>query len=235
MIRAVIFDFNGVIVDDEPVHFKLFQKVLEEEGMTLTKEDYYSKYLGMDDADCFTTAAGDQGKKLSEEELHEWIERKAGYYQEAMKSNPPIINGVVSLIQELAQTHYVAIVSGALRREVEGALDILDLRDAISLIVAAEDVSKGKPDSEGFETALSLLNRDFVASSERLLPEECIVIEDSSWGIEAASLAAMPCVGITSSFKPEEMPGALMYLSDFSGISGDALLKQVNGKLKEGS
>ena len=79
MLRAVIFDFNGIIVDDEPIHFELFRRVLTEERITLTEEEYYARYLGFDDRGAFTAAYREHGQPLSQPKLDELIERKAAY------------------------------------------------------------------------------------------------------------------------------------------------------------
>ena len=232
MLRAVLFDFNGVIVDDEPVHFKLFQKVLAEEGIPLSKEDYYSKYLGMDDHDCFAAASRDQGSRLGDAKISECLERKNQYYQQVMEKEPPFVPGVLELIKGLAKTHFLAVVSGALRREVEWLLTRGAVAGSFQAIVAAEDVAHGKPDPEGYDKAMQILNRDCVASSEMLLPEECLVIEDSIWGIQAASAAGMPSVAVMSSFDEKQLPGALQYFKDFSKVNADALIEQITEQLQ---
>jgi len=227
MIRAVLFDFNGVIVDDEPVHFRLFQKVLGEEGVPLKKEDYYSKYLGMDDFDCFAAAARDAGKPKVEDKIHEMIARKSKYYDEEMAANTPFVPGVLDLIRSLEKKYYLAIVSGALRREVEMMLSRGKVRDLFSTIVAAEDIQHGKPHPEGYDKAMQILNRDSVASADMLLPAECLVIEDSIWGIQAATAAGMSAIAVTTSFVPSALPGAKLYLKDFQGLDAEGLMKQI--------
>jgi HAD superfamily hydrolase (TIGR01509 family) len=231
VIRAVLFDFNGVIVDDEPVHFKLFQKVLAEEGVQLSREAYYQKYLGMDDVDCFKTAGSDLGKKISESQLQGLIDRKAKYYMAEMKKNPPFIPGALELVKTLGKTHFVAVVSGALRSEIEMLLRQGGVAGEVSVIVAAGEVAKGKPDPEGFLQAIRLLNRDWVASSERLFPEECLAVEDSTWGIQAARKAGLSCVALTTSYKEKDLPGAVLYLKDFSGAARGQFLEKLEAGL----
>jgi HAD superfamily hydrolase (TIGR01509 family) len=231
VIRAVLFDFNGVIVDDEPVHLKLFQKVLKEEGVTLTREVYYKKYLGMDDKECFKVVGKDFGKKFNEAKIQELIERKAQGYLAEMKQNPPFVPGAIDLLKALGKTHFIAIVSGALRSEIEMLLKRGGVGNEVSVIVAAGEIMKGKPDPEGFLKAIQLLNRDSVASSERLFPEECIAVEDSIWGIQAAQKAGLSCVGLTTSYKEKELPGAILYLKDFSGVGQDQFLEKVEARL----
>jgi haloacid dehalogenase superfamily, subfamily IA, variant 3 with third motif having DD or ED len=225
MIRAVFFDFNGVIVDDEPVHFRLFQEVLKEQGVELSRENYYSKYLGMDDEDCFRSAARDAGHPVDDEKVAEWIQKKAAYYQQEMSGSIPLVPGASEFIKSLAKTHYLAVVSGAIRPEIEAILIRAGVRDCFNLVIAAEDVGQGKPNPEGYEKAMLQLNRDAVASSEMLLPQECLVIEDSIWGIQAAQAADMPCIALTTSFPEAELPGAKMYFKDFSKLDPQQILE----------
>jgi len=234
MIRAILFDFNGVIVDDEPLHFELFQRVLKEAGYSLTKEGYYSKYLGMDDKDCLSTATKDLGEELSAPKIQELIERKNTYYQKEITKKPPFVPGIIPFIKSLSDTHYLGIVSGALRSEIELLIKLGEISNEINVIVAAGEVQKGKPSPEGFQKCLELLNRDFVAASERLLPEECLVIEDSTWGIESATQAGMPCVAVTTSYSQDQMKGALLYIKDFQGRNAQDFLNNVDEIIHNG-
>src|SRR5215471_13802133 len=122
MLRAVIFDFNGIIVDDEPIHFKLFQRVFAEEGIYLTEEAYYHRYLGFDDRGAFLAGFHDYGKSLDGAKLQELIARKADYYQEAIRNHVAIFPGVKSLVEGLSKAIPLAVASGALRQEIETIL-----------------------------------------------------------------------------------------------------------------
>ena len=228
MIRALLFDFNGVIVDDEPIHFALFQKVLAEEGIELSKEDYYSKYLGMDDHDCFAAVFQDSGKELASTLLTEMIERKAKYYEAEIRQNPPFIPGALDFIKTVADRYYLAIVSGALRREIELLLKIGKVWELFNAVVASEDTQHGKPNPECYQKAFDNLNRDAVPNHEMLLPNECLVLEDSIWGIEAAKAAGMPCVAITSSFSEKDLPGALLYLKNFENLESKKFFEKIS-------
>ena len=127
MLRAVIFDFNGIIVNDEPIHFRLFQRVLGEEGIPLTEEDYYARYLGFDDRGAFIAGYHDHHRELSDAKLTELIERKAVYYQEAIRNHVEIFPGVKSLVASLADSLPLAVASGALRQEIETILSTIGL------------------------------------------------------------------------------------------------------------
>ena len=203
MLRAVIFDFNGIIVDDEPIHFKLFQRVLGEEGIPLTQSDYYARYLGFDDRGAFLAGYREHQRPLSEAKLGELIRRKAAYYQEAIRNHVSIFPGVKPLLADLAPQLPLAVASGALRHEIETILATANLLRQFPVIVSAEDVEQGKPQPEIFLKALARLN----ALSERDPPiaaADCVVIEDSKEGIKGAHRAGMKCLAVTNSH-PEEL------------------------------
>jgi HAD superfamily hydrolase (TIGR01509 family) len=199
-LRAVIFDFNGVIVDDEPLHLELFQRVMAEEGVSLTEEAYREKYLGYDDRGCFIAALSDAGRNDSDR-IDQLIARKAAYYQDTIKERCPLFPGVIELVRRLAESFPLAIASGALRDEIELVLGRGGIRDRFRVIIAAEDVSVCKPDPEGYLKALAALN----ASGPEKQPNECLVIEDSIAGIEAAKRAGMRCLAVTNSYAAEEL------------------------------
>jgi beta-phosphoglucomutase len=207
MLRAVIFDFNGIIVDDEPIHFRLFQRVLGEEGITLTEKDYYAHYLGFDDRGAFSAGYHENKRSLSENKLAELIARKAAYYQEAIRDHVTIFPGVETLIANLSPRLPLAVASGALRDEIETILSTAALLQHFAAIVAAEDVRHGKPEPEIFLKALEQINagRD---AHDQINAGDCVVIEDSKEGIKGARRAAMKCLAVTNSHPPELLKDA---------------------------
>jgi HAD superfamily hydrolase (TIGR01509 family) len=198
MLRAVIFDFNGIIVDDEPIHFMLFQKVLGEEGIVLTEEAYYARYLGFDDRGAFSASYRDNNRQLSDSKLAELIDRKAVYYQEAIRSHVAIFPGVKDLVDSLAGKLPLAVASGALRHEIETILSTAGVLNCFQVIISAEDVNQGKPEPEIFLKALAKLN-DIPENGNLIHPAECVVIEDSKEGIKGARRAGMRCLAVTNS------------------------------------
>ena len=207
MLRAIIFDFNGIIVDDEPIHFELFQRVLKEEGITLTEQDYYARYLGFDDRGAFTAAYREHERLLPEAKLAQLIERKAVYYQEDIKTKMRVFPGVTTLVPALAKQLPLAIASGALRNEIEMILSSVGLRGRFRAVVSAEDVKRGKPEPEIFLKALAQLN---VMSQGQppINAAECLVIEDSKEGIRGARRAGMKCLAVTNSHPGDLLSGA---------------------------
>ncbi|HEY3151194.1 MAG TPA: HAD family phosphatase [Candidatus Binatia bacterium] len=203
MLRTVIFDFNGIIVDDEPIHFKLFQRVLGEEGITLTEEAYYARYLGFDDRGAFITGFRDDNRSLTDQKLSELIDRKALYYQDAIRNHVVIFPGVKTLVYGLAPSVPLAVASGALRNEIATILTTAGLLNYFQAIVSAEDVEQGKPEPEIFLTVLAKLN---AGASPQIEPADCVVIEDSKEGIRGARAAGMKCLAVTNSH-PAELLG----------------------------
>ena len=202
MLRAVIFDFNGIIVDDEPIHFELFQKVFAEEGIALTKDAYYARYLGFDDRGAFSFGYREHNRSLSHDKLAELIERKAVYYQEAIRNHVAIFPGVKSLVVDLVENLPLAVASGALRNEIETILTTAGLINHFKVIISAEDVERGKPEPDIFLKALAALNQQN-SNRNPIAATDCVVIEDSKEGIKGAHSAGMKCLAVTNSHPPE--------------------------------
>ena len=202
MLRAFIFDFNGVIVDDEPIHFELFKRVLAEEGIELTEEDYYARYLGFDDRGAFTAAYREHGQPLDEQLLARLIDRKSVYYQHEIRSNVRIFPGVEQLVVALASKFPLAVASGALRHEIETILSAAGLLKHFPIVISAEDVNRGKPEPEIFLKALARLNAQ-AENGHPIDATDCLVIEDSKEGIRGARRAGMKCLAVTNSHPAE--------------------------------
>ena len=198
MLRALIFDFNGIIVDDEPIHFELFKQVLAEEGIKLTVADYYARYLGFDDRGAFTAAYREHGRSLDEKLLARLIDRKAIYYQSEIRSKVRIFPGVEKLVTSLVPVLPLAVASGALRQEIETILSAAGLLKHFAVIISAEDVDHGKPEPEIFLKALARLNAQ-VEDGHPIDAADCLVIEDSKEGIRGARRAGMKCLAVSNS------------------------------------
>ena len=201
MLRAVIFDFNGIIVDDEPIHFELFQKVFCEEGIALTEAAYYERYLGFDDRGAFIAGFQDNNRPLNDAKLADLVERKAVYYREAIRNHVTIFPGVKSLVADLARSLPLAVASGALRDEIETILTTAGLINHFKAIVSAEDVEHGKPEPEIFLKALAALNQQ--NNGRAIAAADCIVIEDSKEGVRGARRAEMKVLAVTNSHPAE--------------------------------
>jgi beta-phosphoglucomutase len=225
MLKAIIFDCDGVIADTEPIHMAAFDRVLVEAGIALTEEDYFAHYLALDDRACFIRAFGEGGAALVQEQLNELIRRKAEYVEQAMKAGVRIFPGVAGFINRAAECYPLAIASGALRAEIELVLKFSGLRDCFRAVVSAEDVARSKPDPDPFIKALDLL---IALTGDRIESGECLVIEDSIRGIRAARRAEMPCLAVTNSYPKDKLSEADLVVESLAELS----LENVQGLLR---
>ena len=220
MLKAIIFDFDGVITDSEPVHLKMFQKVLGEMGLTISEKDYYEIYLGMDDKGCFSTLLKSNGIDSNFELIQSLIDKKTEYLMDYIKDNLFIYPGVVEFIETSYGKYLLAIASGALRHEIEFILEGAGIRSAFSIIVSAEDVSEGKPNPECFNKALDRLNE---ISRQPITTAECLVIEDSIAGVEAAKAAGMRCAAVTNTYNPDRLKMADIVVKGVADIDMEVM------------
>lgn len=225
VLKAVFFDFNGVIVNDEPLHLEIFRRVLAEEGIDLSEEEYDSKYLGFDNRKCFMAALTDAGRaEQAGDTAHvtSLMARKMEYYLSAIDERFLLFPGVVELVQQLAAAYPMAIVSGAMRDEIEKVLTRGGVRDCFRLIITSDDISTGKPDPEGYLKALAELN-SIVSAEEAIQPAECLVIEDSVAGVKAAKSAGMRCLAVSNSYPIEKLSQADWIVQTLEGCNVQAL------------
>lgn len=201
-LRALIFDFDGVIADTEPLHFSGLQKTLREIGIDLTESDYFANYLGYDDRGCFLAALTAHGRPIDPATLTQLMERKADAYLESVKDHAVIFPGVAGLVREAAARYPLAIASGALRHEIEYILEQAGLRKEFSHITSAEDVTRGKPDPQPFLLALEALRR---LHNPTLAPDACLVIEDSLPGIRGAKAAGMKVLAVANTHTLQDL------------------------------
>lgn len=205
MIRAVIFDFNGILVDDEQVHFELFREILGREGIALSARVYHERYLGYDDRGCFEAALGAAGRPFDRDRIEELIARKAERYVAVAESGLRFFPGAADCLAALAGRWPLAICSGALRPEIEFALGRIGRRDRVAVIVSAEDTTRCKPDPEGYLLALDALRSRRGAGLRDLEAEHCLVIEDSLAGVASAKGAGMWAVGVLHTYAADEL------------------------------
>lgn len=208
MIRAIFFDFNGVVINDEPLQLKAYRNLLGAEGITLTDEDYYNS-LGMDDKTFVRAAFERAGRIVSDEAMNGMIERKSELHRQLIKDELPLFPGVVTFIKHTSRYYALGLVSMARRVEIDHVLERAPLESAFTVIVSAEDVNACKPDPCCYRLALERLNEKRRASNEQpVLPEECLVIEDAPPGIQAGRAAGMSTLGVTNTVTEEILRAA---------------------------
>lgn len=196
--EAVIFDFDGVIVDTEPLHYAAFQRLLEPLGLGFSWGQYVDTYMGFDDRDAFMEAFKANGTGLSPTDLQSYIDRKADLFQEIIRDGISAYPGVVDLIRSIrASRTPLAISSGALRSDIGPILETLGIADCFDVIVTAEDVARSKPDPECYRLAHARLN-EFRRLD--LTPGQVLAIEDTPAGISAAKGAGLRVIAVTNSY-----------------------------------
>lgn len=200
MLRAIVFDFDGIIVDAEPVHLKSFQGVLVRRGIFLSEEEYYERYLALDDRTLFSTILRDRNVRFDDSAIEKLMQKKSECYEKIIMRGIKIFPGVVDFVNSVHKKYVLGIGSGALRHEIEYILDYVGIKKRFTVIVSAEDVKKCKPDPEVFVKALLGINKMLPQGSEPVRPCECLVIEDSFAGIRAAKSAGMRTLAITNSY-----------------------------------
>jgi beta-phosphoglucomutase len=193
---ATIFDFNGVLVDDELVHRDAFRDVLDPVGVTFTDETYVERYLGFDDIGAIRAMLADAGRRADDAEVQRLADAKRPFYMRRAEASLVVFDGAADLVRRRAQKGPVAIVSGALRDEIAFALTRMGIADLVRIIVSADDTPRCKPDPMGYLLGIEALASDI--GKEAAL--RAIVIEDSLAGIESAKGAGLACVAVAHSY-----------------------------------
>jgi beta-phosphoglucomutase len=204
MIRALIFDFNGVIADDDPVHMRALREVAQEEGMTFTDDEYLDQYLPLNDWDCFKTLYAKYSTSLPASKLDDLIQRKGVYHFRAIAEKSVLFDHAPTAVQAAAGRCPLAIASGARIEEIRHILAQGKLQRFFSAIVSAEDVHYGKPHPEPFLRALDKLKEQ----DGSLKARDCVAVEDSIGGIESAHGADMRCLAIAHSYGRDRLQKA---------------------------
>jgi beta-phosphoglucomutase len=155
-MRAVIFDFDGVLVDSEPSHYRALRDCLLAEGITLTPEEYAQDYLAYDDRQCLRIAFERRGLPPDEARVETAARRKAQIYEDLL-NRVPLFDGARELIEELSGRIPLAIASGALAGEIDRILAAAGLREAFATVVGADNVTRCKPHPEPYLTAMRRL------------------------------------------------------------------------------
>lgn len=220
MLEAVIFDFDGVITDSEILHLRAFNETLDQFNVQIQKNDYYQKYLGLTDKDCFKTLIQEGHLPMNEDGVDDLISQKKIVYAALAASEGQIIAGVRPLLALLDQHRIIrAVCSGALEAEIRFTLKQADLEEGFATIVAADHVTVGKPDPEGYLLTLKRLQ----AVMPDLRADQCVVIEDAHWGIEAAKAAGMHTLAVTNSYAADELDAAEKIVDSLDQVTIDDL------------
>lgn len=215
-LQAIVFDFDGVIADSEPMHLRAFQQTLAEQQIELTGRDYYSRYLGYDDIGLVQALATDRGIAMSDREITALVARKGARLQEMLHGDHVLFPGATEFIREAASAVPIAIASGALKHEIEEIIESAGIRGVFSAIISSGDTPLSKPSPAPYLLAFERLRQ---VSGRDLDPRRSVAIEDSRWGLESARGAGLRCVGVTNSYPAAELDGAELVVDGLNALT----------------
>jgi len=213
---GVVFDFDGVLADSEPLHLASLQEVLSALGITLTREEYYTNYLGYSDEEVFRRMAARQRWALGEAQLAALVAHKSAVFNDAHAAGGMMYPGAAECVERLANVFPLGIASGALRHEIDEVLAGAGLAHHFRFIVAAGDTPHSKPAPDPYRRAAEL---------HGLPPSACVAIEDSRWGIQSAKAAGMTCVGITHTYPASELAAADVVITSLDEFTEELVQK----------
>jgi len=198
-------DFNGVIINDEPVQMKAYQEILKHEGIELSEEDYYAS-MGMDDVTFIESAYQRAGREFTANGVAVIHKQKTAKWREIIEKEIPLFPGVENFVKKMSQSFAVGIVSMAGRGEIEFILKTTELHEHFSIIVSAGDVSKCKPDAECYHKGFNLIDAvRTTRGSNPMVHADCLVIEDSPPGVMAGKAAGLKTLGITNTVSAAQL------------------------------
>jgi beta-phosphoglucomutase len=217
MLKALIFDFDGIIVDTEPLHYRAFQEILGPLGLGYSWDDYVSCYMGFDDREAFREAFKAHHREINDNDLAFLISKKAEVFLKIIENGIKPYPGVVELIRSLSGEIPLALCSGALTSDIEPILSSLEIRDKFDVVVTAEDVAASKPDPASYVLAYEKLCSLY--PNMMIKPENCLAIEDTPAGIVSAKAAGITVLAVSNSFAEEKLTDAVHVVDSLENIT----------------
>jgi len=185
MIKAVIFDMDGVIIDSEPLHYKVFKEYLQSKWELSISDEEYSTFIGTTNHHMYSVLKEKYNLTAEVTALVEEYEEKCIAFLLASKMEKPIL-GVDALVKNLYQNNIrLALASSSPKKNINLVLEMFGLHPYFEVVVSGQEVVNSKPSPDIFLRAAKLLD---------LSPEECLVFEDSGNGVVAAKEAGMKCI-----------------------------------------
>ena len=206
-LQGIVLDFDGVIVNSEPLHLRSYQAVLAEDGVSLSAREYYERYVGLDDVAVFQALARDRGFDGGAAYVNELVTRKSSRVQALLAERVPVYPGAPERIREFAAAVPVAVASGALRREIVQVLEAAGLDRIVRVIVAAGDTPRGKPAPDPYAAAVERLGE---AAGAALEPRRVVAVEDTRTGLESARTAGLRTVAVTTTYPAQALAADLV-------------------------
>jgi beta-phosphoglucomutase len=219
-VQAIIFDFDGVIANSEPLHLRAYQQTLGEMGLFFGRDEYYSRYLGFDDVGVFETLSRDRALGWSDAQVSDLIVAKGAKLQQLVHAGEVLFPGAAAFVRAAAAAVPIAIASGALRHEIDEIVQGAGLAALFATIVASGDTPESKPSPAPYRLAFERLRG---TSGLALDPARCVAIEDSRWGLESAHGAGLRCVGVTNTYSAAELGSAELVVSGLDALTLEML------------
>ena len=226
MIRAIIFDLDGTLVDTEPLHFQGFREVLAGEGIELGREEYFQRLIGYTDRECFSVVLREHRRSGGPEFIEDLIARKAARYMELIHGEDLYYPTAQEFVRECARRFPLVLATGTLRVEAETILRRAGLRELFVDVVSAEDVERGKPAPDSFLLALSHLKKR-PELTPPIRPDECLAIEDTPAGVEAARAANMKVLAIAHTSPAQSLAHAHLVRPSLAETDLDDILRRL--------
>lgn len=208
MIKAVLMDWNGVVIDDEQVQCDAYREVMKPHGVELTNEMYYER-MGMNDRVFVASVFEAAGMNADEATIDEVVAGKTEKWRESVQKNVPLFEGVENFIAKTANEMELGIVSMAKREEIDLILDLAGLGKYFSVILSAEDISTYKPDPACYREGFRQIDLSRVAKGHLpMVHADCLVIEDSPAGVKAGKAADLPVLAVANTVSADELRAA---------------------------
>jgi beta-phosphoglucomutase len=215
-LRAIVFDFDGVLANSEPLHLRAYQEILGAEGLTLTEADYYSRYLGFDDVAAFAAMGADRNRQWTRADIDRLVTIKARVLERLERGVSILFPGADAAVRRAAAAVPVALASGALRAEILRVLEREQLVQCFTAIVSAEDTPLSKPSPEPYRHALARLTS---ALSLNVSPHECVAVEDSPWGLQSARAAGLRTVAVAQTYRESQLAEAELVIQTIGELN----------------
>jgi HAD superfamily hydrolase (TIGR01509 family) len=216
VIRALIFDCDGTLADSEPLHLRAFNEALHADGLNLSLAEY-QQVIGPDDA-TFRGALALKGRPADEGRVDALVASKRQSYLKSLSAGVTPVPGVADFVRQASKSYLLAVASGAWRVEVDTILGNLGVSDCFRAIVAKEDCAAGKPDPAPYLKALEWLNASSPAPDPPLTGRDCLVFEDTPFGVASAKAAGMRSVAMTTSFTGDALRDADLVAQNYRAL-----------------
>jgi HAD superfamily hydrolase (TIGR01509 family) len=227
MLKAIVFDFDGVVVDSEPVHYRAFMELGKGLGIAFDYEYYLRHYIGFDDRDAIRAMLIGAGKPPEDGHIAELCRQKQAVFERLVGQGAAAIPGAVELIDEAHGQIPIAVGSGATTLDIELMLESLGRRDRFEVIVSADHVKRSKPDPATYRMAVEQLADKH--PGQDLTPGDCLAIEDTAAGIESARGAGLMTLGVATTGPASSLSRAQRVEPGLQGVTLATLRGWFNG------